>query len=203
MFPLLNCCAAAAVKRLGKFLVGLVPGGDALIEVVEFGADVWERWKKQKPGEADRREELQALAHASPERVEAAVQAAIQAEAAGQPAAVKRKLTTYLTQVQVAVRRTLCRPADPEGQTVPADLRLNSAEDLRPFLPPQLPHFEPGELNSPPPPVADRPPAPIPAAPARSPWGIDREGGGGVRRPPRRGVPGWVWLGACLRIPPR
>src|SRR3954447_25948679 len=122
MFPLLNCSAAAAVNRLGKFLVGLVPGGDALVEVVEFGADVWERWKKQKPAEAARREELQALAHASPERVGAAVQAAIQAEAAGQPAAVKRKLTTYLTEVQVTVRRTVCRQDDPEGQTVPPDL---------------------------------------------------------------------------------
>src|SRR4051812_23054118 len=150
MFPLLNCCVAAAVPRLGKFLAGLVPGGDALVEAVEFGADVWERWKKLKPAEADRREELQALAHASAERVEAAVQAAIQAEAAGQPAAVKRKLTTYLIEVQVAVRRTLCRPADPEGRTVPADLRLNSAEALLPFLPPQLPRIEPGELNPPP-----------------------------------------------------
>jgi serine/threonine-protein kinase len=43
-------------------------------------------------------------------------------------------------------------------------------------------------------PAADRPVAPEPAAPARSPWDFDREGGGGVRRPPRRGVPGWVWL---------
>src|SRR3989442_15245918 len=100
MFPLLNCCVATAAPRLGKFLANLVPGGGALIDVVEFGADVWERWKKQKPAEADRREELQAVAHASAERVEAAGQAAIQAEAAGQPAAVKRKLTTYLIQGQ-------------------------------------------------------------------------------------------------------
>ena len=150
MFPLLNCCVEATVNRLGKILVCLVPGGDALIEVVEFGADVWERWKKQKPAEADRREELQALAHASAARVEAAVQAAIQDEAAGQPAAVKRKLTTYLIQVQVTVRRTLCRPTDPEGRTVPTDLHLSSGEDLLPFLPPDLPRFEPGELESPP-----------------------------------------------------
>jgi hypothetical protein len=56
MFPLLNCCVAAAVPRLGKFLVSFVPGASALIDVVEFGADVRERWKKQKPAEADRRE---------------------------------------------------------------------------------------------------------------------------------------------------
>jgi formylglycine-generating enzyme required for sulfatase activity len=155
MFPLLNCCVEAAVNRLGKFIVCLVPGGSALIEVVEFGTDVWERWKKQKPAEEDRREELRALAHASAERVAAAVQAAIQAEAAGQPAAVKRKLTTYLIQMQVAVRRTLCRPADREGRS--ADLRLNNAEDLLPFLPPELPRFEPSELD--PPPVAGRPQA--------------------------------------------
>jgi serine/threonine protein kinase/N-acetylneuraminic acid mutarotase len=44
------------------------------------------------------------------------------------------------------------------------------------------------------PPPAPRPePAPEPAAPARSPWDFDRERGEGVR-PPRRGVPGWVWL---------
>ncbi len=141
MFPLLNCCVEAAVNRIGKFLVALVPGGGALIEVVEFGADVWERWKKQNPAEADPREELQALAHATAERVEAAVQAAIQDEAAGQPAAVKRKLTTYLIQVQVQVRHTLYRPTDPEGRTVPPDLRLSSAENLLPFLPPDLPRF--------------------------------------------------------------
>jgi len=166
MFPLLNCCAEAAVKRLGKFLVCLVPGGHAMLEVVEFSADVWERWKKQKPAEADRREELQALAQASAERIEAAVKAAIQAEAAGQPDAVKRMLATYLIQVQVAIRRTVCGSGDSESRTVPADLGVNSAEELLPFLPPQLPRFEPGELNSP---------------PARTP-------------PPRRGVPGWVWL---------
>src|SRR5260370_1864814 len=113
MFPLLNCCVGAAVNRLGKFLVGLVPGGDALIEVVEFGAEVWERWKKQKPAEAARREELQALAHASPERVEAAVQAAIQAEAAGQPAPANRNPTTYLPQLHLPLPPTLPPPPPP------------------------------------------------------------------------------------------
>src|SRR4051812_11317547 len=49
IYPFLKCCVAAAVPRLGKFLAGLVPGGPALVEVVEFGADVWERWKKEKP----------------------------------------------------------------------------------------------------------------------------------------------------------
>jgi serine/threonine protein kinase len=48
-----------------------------------------------------------------------------------------------------------------------------------------------------PPPVADRPPVPIPAAPARSPWDFHREGGSGVRRPPRRAIPGWIWLAGC------
>src|SRR5262245_59964192 len=158
MFPLLNCCVEAAIPRLAKFLFSLaVPGGGTLIEVAEFSADVWERWKKLKPAEADRREELQALAHASAERVEAAVQAAIEAEATGQPAAVKRKLTVYLIQVQVAVRRTVCRPADSEGRTVPAALRLHSAMDLLPLLRPQPARSEPGESN--PPPVTDRPPA--------------------------------------------
>jgi N-acetylneuraminic acid mutarotase len=150
MFPLLNCCVAAVVERLGKLQIRLVvPNDGGLFEVVEFGADVWVRWKKQKPVEADRREEIQALAHASPERVGAAVQAAIQAEAAGQPAAVKRTLTSYLTQVHDTVRRALSRPGDPEGRTAPADVRINSAKDLVPLLPPQPPRFEPGESDSP------------------------------------------------------
>jgi serine/threonine protein kinase/N-acetylneuraminic acid mutarotase len=42
--------------------------------------------------------------------------------------------------------------------------------------------------------AADRPAPPARREPARSPWDFDREGGGEVRRPPRRGLPGWVWL---------
>lgn len=93
-------------------MIGLLPGGSAFIEIAEYTADVWERWKKRKPKEEDRREELQALAHVSAEQVEAAVQAAIEIEAAGQPPAVKRKLTSFLIEVQVVVRRTMLRNAN-------------------------------------------------------------------------------------------
>jgi formylglycine-generating enzyme required for sulfatase activity len=161
------------VKPVAKFLVSLVPGGDTLMDFGEYLVDVWDRWKKLKPYEPARREELQALVHASPDRVEAAVHAAVQAEASGQPEAVKKKLTAYMAEVQGAIRRSLCRPDDPEGKTVPGNLPLNSAQDLRPFVPRELPRFTPRELSPPPAgtspvavgkPVAP-PPRPMPTAP--------------------------------------
>jgi serine/threonine protein kinase len=47
--------------------------------------------------------------------------------------------------VPAAVRRTLRRPSDPAGRTVPAGLPLRRAEDLIPLLPDRTPRFQPGD----------------------------------------------------------
>src|SRR5205823_5369756 len=51
----------------------------------------------------------------------------------------------YLTQVPAMIRRSLRRPSDAKGSTVPPSLALKQPEDLLPFLPPRAPRFKPGD----------------------------------------------------------
>src|SRR5947209_7770359 len=54
---------------------------------------------------------------------------------AGQPEAVRQAARTYLNQVPGCVQRSLRRPEDPSGRTIPAGLVLRHAEDLKQLLP--------------------------------------------------------------------
>ena len=64
---------------------------------------------------------------------------AVQAEAAALPVEAQQAITAYLTQVPAMIRRSLRRPSDPTGTTVPATLSLSGPEDLAQFLPPRPP----------------------------------------------------------------
>ncbi len=139
-FRLLRCLAQAVAKNGVKFLCGLVPGGDVLFEIA---ADAWENYR-QGHEENGLRAEVQALAQASPEQVQGEVDKAVRAGAAGLPEDARQKLTAYLGQVPGMIRRSLRRPSDPTGTTMPANLPLRHAEDLLPFLPPRPPRFRPG-----------------------------------------------------------
>jgi hypothetical protein len=63
---------------------------------------------------------------------------------AGQPEAAREAARTYLNQVPGRVQRSLRRPEDPSGRTVPAGLTLRRAEDLKQLLPERMPRFQPG-----------------------------------------------------------
>jgi hypothetical protein len=151
---LLFACVAEAVCRKGlKALASLVPFGDA---VYEIGIETYDLFAKRCQEEA-------ALKAAQPESVQAALRAGLQEvaqasnadaqrEAAevvrqvapGQSAEVQRALRAYLAQLPSTVRRSLRRPSDPTGTTVPAGMPLNRPEHLLPFLPTRLPRFVPG-----------------------------------------------------------
>ena len=60
-------------------------------------------------------------------------------------------------QVPTMIRRSLRRPSDPSGTTVPANRAPRKPADLLPFLPSKLPRFKPGDR-----------PLPASAASARS-----------------------------------
>src|SRR5262249_1440219 len=67
-------------------------------------------------------------------------------EVAGdQPDAVREEVVAYLTQVPAMVRRSLKRPADPTGKTIPSGLVILKPEDLLEFLPTRLSRFRPGD----------------------------------------------------------
>ncbi|HVS35941.1 MAG TPA: hypothetical protein VMS17_10205 [Gemmataceae bacterium] len=139
-FRLLGCLAKATAKNGVKFLCGLVPGGEVLFDIA---SEVWEDYRQGRP-EDGLRTELGELAQAPAAEVQQEAQQAAQAAAAHLPAAAQQQLATYLGQVPGMIRRSLRRPSDPTGTTVPADLPLCSPEDLLPFLPPSPPRFQAG-----------------------------------------------------------
>jgi serine/threonine protein kinase len=63
---------------------------------------------------------------------------------AGQPDKVLQAARIYLQQIPGQVQRSLRRPEDPSGRTVPATLTLRRAEDLQKLLPSRMPLFQPG-----------------------------------------------------------
>ena len=63
---------------------------------------------------------------------------------AGQSAAERQAARTYLIQIPGRVQRSLRRPEDPSGRTVPAGLMLRRAEDFQQLLPERMPRFQPG-----------------------------------------------------------
>jgi eukaryotic-like serine/threonine-protein kinase len=140
-FRFLRCVAKAVVRNGVKLACGLVPGGGVVYEVA---ADAWEDYCQHGEKEALRKE-IEALANASAEEVRQDVAAAVQAEAADQPQDDQQNLTNYLSQVPAAIRRSLRRPSDPIGLTVPVTLPLSRSEDLVSLLPSRLPRFKPGD----------------------------------------------------------
>ena len=138
-FHLLSCLAKAIAKNGVKFLCGLVPGGEVLFEIA---ADAWQGYRQGRP--ENLRTELAALAQAPAAQVQREAQQAARAAAAHLPAEAQQQLATYLGLVPGMIRRSLRRPSDPTGTTVPPDLPLRSPQDLLPFLPPSPPRFRPG-----------------------------------------------------------
>ncbi len=134
---LLKCVAKVFVKYGGN-AVGAGIAGDVLVEV-------WEGWERLRRSEADRKAEVEALAQQPTAKLHEAVADVVKEVATDQPEEVRQVLTQYLQQVPAAIRRSLKRPADARGVSVPAHLRLSRPEDLLPLLPTGLPRFRPGE----------------------------------------------------------
>src|SRR5262249_3381567 len=120
-FRLIKFLAKVAVRQVGN-LVGFGIGGDVLVDVWDAlgkGAD-----EKQKAAG------LQARAQASPAEVRAEVERVVREEAPDLPLEQQQQVADYLQQVPAMVRRSLRRPADPSGRTVPPSLVLLRPEDL-------------------------------------------------------------------------
>jgi len=138
----------ALLKLLAKYLGNAVGGGiagDLLVDVLpEVAKDVWEWWHKAKDEKA-RRAELEALVQSEGAKLQAQVAQIVRQELHDKPPAVQQQIASYLNQMPAAIRRSMRRPADPTGNTVPADLAPRRAEDLLRLLPPRLPKFQTGD----------------------------------------------------------
>jgi serine/threonine protein kinase len=109
-----------------------------------IGSHVWEWWGKQKK-EQERRAELESLAQATAAELRTIVREIVAELAGSYSRADQSRLESYLLAVPAQVRRTLRRPSDVIGRTVPADLAIGRMEDLVPLLPPRPPRFAAGD----------------------------------------------------------
>ncbi|MFO0846446.1 MAG: bifunctional serine/threonine-protein kinase/formylglycine-generating enzyme family protein [Gemmataceae bacterium] len=134
----------ALLKAVGKAVLNAAGGGlagDVLCDVLpEVARKVCKWWGADRPPE-ERREEVAALAQASPAEVRQAVDQAVAAVAADQPAEVRHQLGIYLSLIPAAARASLRRPKDPSP---PLDA-FEDPESLLPLLPSRLPRFKPGD----------------------------------------------------------
>src|SRR5262245_37408717 len=136
----LQCFARAVVTKNLRALSGAVPLGSTLLEIVN---DTWESYRvgeygADTPLEARFTAEIQALAQAPVEEVKRLAATTAQEAADGQPMEVQQNLGRFLTQVPAMIRRSLRRPGDPAGVTVPGNLSFHSADDLLPLVPSRL-----------------------------------------------------------------
>jgi formylglycine-generating enzyme required for sulfatase activity len=134
----------AFLKAVGKAVLNAAGGGfagDVLCEVLPEAARKICQWWGADRSPQQRREEIAALAQASPAEVRMAVDQALVAVAADQPAEVKRQLSIYLSLVPAAARASLRRPKEPAH---PLDA-FEDPESLLPMLPAHLPRFKPGD----------------------------------------------------------
>ncbi len=132
---LFRCIARAAAKHSVNFYTFGI-GGDLLF-------DIWESWKSEQ-NDAKRRAELERLALVSPAEARPAARQAIDEVGAHLTEEQRRQLSEWLAQTPAALRRSLRRPEDPSGRTVPAGMPLRGPADLAGLLLNRPPRFRPG-----------------------------------------------------------
>ncbi|MGH7169289.1 MAG: serine/threonine-protein kinase, partial [Gemmataceae bacterium] len=139
-FALMKFVAKAALN-----VVGFGVAGDLAVEVLpDVARDVWEWWGQNKnPGELQA--EVKEVAQLSPAEARRQAELVVAAEAAGQPQAVQKALTAYLTQVPAAIRQSQRCPADPSGRTLRIGLSLAKSDDVLSLLPARMPRYQPGD----------------------------------------------------------
>lgn len=178
MFAIFECIGRAVMNRGIRGLVDFLPGGGYLIDVAGDAFRLFRERRRNAEFMADIQEEVAKAAAASTEEAKQVAGEVAREVAAAAPPEDRLALELYLTQIPGSIRQSLKRAEDPSGKTVPADLALNTPEDLMKLLPHRVPHFRPG---------AD--------LPGRSGWQLDDLiGAGGF---------GEVWLARHTFIPNR
>lgn len=136
------------LRAVGKAAANFFGGGfagDVMFEVLPDVANgAWKWWHGERDAE-QRRQDLAAVALASPNDVKAEVQGIVLEVAGDKPPAVQKELEIYLSLLPGQVRKSLRRPSDPQGVTVTHELSPSKADDLLAFLPSKLPRYKPGE----------------------------------------------------------
>jgi len=135
-------CEAVCFKGL-KGLLKEVPFGGLIFDIA---SDSYERFKDNLR-EEEQLEVIREAAQASPPEARQVAVEVVREDPACQalPRQAKIDLVSYLTQVPSTVRRTMKRPSDPAGKTVPASFTLKKPEQMLSLLPQRLPSFKAGD----------------------------------------------------------
>jgi serine/threonine protein kinase len=132
-------------KAVLKLAAPQLGGAGVLMDVLPRVAEVvWDAWSGASTPE-QRQQELETLAGLAFDRLQQDVEAIVGEIATDQPPQTQRDLAGYLLHVPSAIRRSLRRPSEPGGLTVPSRMALRHAGDLLRLLPPSRPRFRPGD----------------------------------------------------------
>lgn len=130
VIELLGCVGRAVLRQSAiDLLLDCLPFGKFLHDIARDALDDWKRRRDVQ----QRRQEIEALA-----QMPASKSLELTREAANGVAndsQEREALAAYLNQMPAKARRTLSRPGDWMGRTVPAVLPLDNPDDLVPFLP--------------------------------------------------------------------
>ena len=133
------------VARAAGNAVGFGVAGDFAVDFLpDLAQDVW-AWWKGTTSEEQRKAEIEALSQTGTEEMLKEAGEIVQAELADKTPETRQAVATYLAQVPNSIRRSLRRPSDPTGMTMPGGLQLRKAEDLLQLLPSKPPRFKPGD----------------------------------------------------------
>ncbi len=140
---LFRCIGEAVYAKGLKALMSLVPFGESIYDIAE---EAYVRLKRSGQDE-EQRQALAAAAAATPEEVRREAEAAVAEIAAHQPLPPEAQihLVSYLSQVPGTIRKTMKRPSDPAGKTVPPTFTLRRPEQMLTLLPPRLPSLKAGD----------------------------------------------------------
>lgn len=142
MLAFLHCLATPILKHVIK-----AAGNRIGIPVGDWAVDIWERYCKRK-NEAEMRAEIQQAVQDEKEWRRQVV-VLLEDIAGSQPRHVKEQVANYLNIVPASIQRSLRRPDDPSGRTVPTHMRLQGPSDVQKFLPDRLPQFKIGDCPLP------------------------------------------------------
>jgi tetratricopeptide (TPR) repeat protein len=133
------------LKVVGKAAANFVGGGvagDVLFDVLpDVATEAWKWWSRQRNPQ-ERQADLQALAQTPTVALRAQVAEVVEEVAGDKPAATQEALQIYLSLIPGQLRKSMRRPGDPQGQTVPQERVPQQADDLIPLLPARLPRFK-------------------------------------------------------------
>jgi hypothetical protein len=152
-FSLVRCLVKYSLKYVGDSL------GGGIIPIGSIASGMFDDWcqadrnktpagaAKTQPSaaaQAELRGELEQISQDGA-GYRRQVEATLAEMAADQPEPVRQAALSYLSQVPGRLQKSMRRPEDPTGRTIPPGLQLRRADDFQQLLPERMPRFKTGD----------------------------------------------------------